>query len=77
MVALLAAVICIEFKLALWVGLGLVAIDLCSGLIVIVLALYHAPEARESSDGLCIRQRKRRSRHISHPRFSQSTRERR
>lgn len=77
MVALLVAVICIEFKLALWVGLGVVVIDLCSGLIVIVVALNHAPEARESSDGLHIRERKRRSWHIPHPRFSQLIGERR
>ena len=71
MVALLAAIICIEFKLALWVGLGLVVIDLCAGLIIIVVALYRAPEARESSDGLHIRESKRQPRHIPHPRFSQ------
>jgi hypothetical protein len=63
-------VLCVEYAMAMRLGLGLLLITAC-GLAVIGVELYRAPQGFEGSSALCICQSTRRATRIPHHRLSQ------
>jgi len=70
LVVVSADVLCVEYAMALWLGLGSLLITAC-GLAVVGLELYRAPQGFEAPGAFYIRQSTPRATRVPHPRFSQ------
>jgi len=70
LVVVSADVLCVEYAMALRLGLGLLLITVC-GLAVVGVELYRAPQGFEGPDAFYIRQSTRSPRRVPHHRFSQ------
>jgi len=71
--AAVAPVLCVEYEMAIWLGLGLLLVAAC-GLAVVVLALGCAPLGCDSQSGFYVCRPSRAATHIPYHRFSQSIR---
>jgi hypothetical protein len=70
LVVVSADVLCVEYAMAMRLGLGLLLITTC-GLAVIGVELYRAPQGFEGPGAFYIRQSTPRATRIPHHRFSQ------
>ena len=75
LVAITSGVVCLEYELAQWLGLGLVLIAVC-GLAVIAVALSCAPLGRDTRNAFYVCWSPRCATQIPHHRFSRLIRAR-
>jgi len=71
--AAVAFVLCVEYEMATWLGIGLLLVAMC-GLAVVGLALACAPLGCDNQSGFYVCRRPRVATHIPYHRFSQSVR---